>query len=146
MASEAEVFEKNDIVVYAKNDVERLAKIVSKHMDDYPNLYYTIAFEDGNEKRTDSKFLRRQTGPLPAAAPLSAESFEIILLTAASFAREQRSLEHELKQLGERSGVAQSGAELCSKRERWACAECFRPGGPAAEEPEPRVLETPVLA
>ena len=107
MASEAQVFEKNEIVVYAKNDVERLAKIVSKHMDDYPNLYYTIAFEDGNEKQTDSKFLRRQTGPPPAAAPLSAESFEIILLTAASFAREQRSLEHELKQLGERSGVAQ---------------------------------------
>jgi alpha-tubulin N-acetyltransferase 1 len=107
----AEVFERNETVVYDKNGVQRLAKIMSKHMDDYPNLYYTIQFEDGNEKQTDSKFLHRQDskqpGVPPALEPRPATSFDITMLTAANFAQEQRSLEHELKQLGERSAIAQ---------------------------------------
>ena len=41
------VFEKGQQVVYHKGDVERLASIVDKHLDDYPNLYYTINIING---------------------------------------------------------------------------------------------------
>ena len=97
------VFEKGQQVVYHKGDEERLASIVDKHLDDYPNLYYTISFEDGHEKQTDSKFL--SVAPAAPAGPI----YAISMLTGEYFQKERNvPLEHALKQLGQGSALAQN--------------------------------------
>lgn len=110
------VYEKGQQVVYRKNDVERLASIVQKHLDDYPNLYYTISFEDGNEKQTDPKFL----SPAPQKP-----AFEILMLTGDYFQKERNPpLEHALKQLGEGSAVAQKlNGPITSARKLVECPD-----------------------
>ena len=93
-------FEKGQKVVYRKAGVERLASIVAKHLDDYPDLYYTICFEDGHEKQTDSKYL--------SVAPVS-PAYTISMLTGDYFQKERNEpLEDALKQLGHGSAVAQN--------------------------------------
>jgi hypothetical protein len=115
--SDGQVFDKNDIVLYSKNGVEKMAKVVCKHLDDYPNLYYTIAFEDGNEKQTNPEFLSLVTGGASPAAsgggaaaapPLGSGGIDMTMLSAVNFQQEQRALEQELKVLGEKSGLAQN--------------------------------------
>ena len=50
-----------DMVVYQKGDIIQLAKVTGKHLDDYPNLYFTISYSncDGpGERQTTTRYLR----------------------------------------------------------------------------------------
>ena len=50
-------FNKSDIVFYQKDNKIDQVKIVGVHKDDFPNIYYTIAFSDGSEKQTYPNYL-----------------------------------------------------------------------------------------
>jgi len=54
--SETIVYKKNQKVWYIKNKPVP-AIITNIHLDDYPNLYYTILFQDGTEKQTIDKYI-----------------------------------------------------------------------------------------
>ena len=60
----AEGFSKGDRVMYMETDE---VIIVGRHMDDYPNIYYTIQFSDGREKQT----IVEKLSPLGLAAQSS---------------------------------------------------------------------------
>jgi hypothetical protein len=45
-------FTKGMFVIYRKNDIQECVEIIGVHKEDYPNLYYTIKFDNGNEKQT----------------------------------------------------------------------------------------------
>ena len=50
-------FSKGDTVFYQKDDQVDQVKIVGVHKDDFPNIYYTIAFPNGSEKQTYPNYL-----------------------------------------------------------------------------------------
>ena len=51
------VFTIGQDVLYSKNDITDVVKVISVHKDDFPNLYYTIKFDNGSEKQTIPKYL-----------------------------------------------------------------------------------------
>ena len=58
-----------DRMLYVKNGVERDALIRACHHDDFPNIYYTIVIDGGNdEKQTDHKNLQVILEDKPAVA------------------------------------------------------------------------------
>jgi hypothetical protein len=54
---EVKVFIVGQDVLYSKNDITEVVKIISVHKDDWPNLYYTIKFDNGSEKQTIPLYL-----------------------------------------------------------------------------------------
>ena len=46
-------YKKNNIVLYINsNKTISVVKIIDVHYDTYPDIYYTIEFEDGKHKQT----------------------------------------------------------------------------------------------
>lgn len=45
-------YSKGQFLIYRKNDIEECVEIIGVHKDDFPNIYYTIKFDNGNEKQT----------------------------------------------------------------------------------------------
>jgi hypothetical protein len=46
-------YKKNDIVLYINSDKTiSQVKIIDVHYNTYPDIYYTIEFEDGKQKQT----------------------------------------------------------------------------------------------
>lgn len=62
-------FSKGDTVFYQKDDQVDQVKIVGVHKDDFPNIYYTIAFPNGSEKQTYPNYLSLNN---PQSCPKSA--------------------------------------------------------------------------
>lgn len=61
---------KNDTFLYVKEGSRpQLVTIAHVHLDDYPNLYFTVKFvASGNEKQTTAQFLRRVQADAVSAA------------------------------------------------------------------------------
>lgn len=56
-ASPRERFGKNERVNYTKDTKIRECTVKEVHRDDAPNWYYTIVFDNGDEKQTIEKYL-----------------------------------------------------------------------------------------
>ena len=50
--TQEEGFKVGDEVTYKGTDEDEVVTVVGRHMDDYPNIYYTIQFSDKSEKQT----------------------------------------------------------------------------------------------
>lgn len=48
---------KKDVLLYTKNSVQSIVTVTNIHLDDYPDLYYTIQMPDGSEKQTTTTYL-----------------------------------------------------------------------------------------
>jgi hypothetical protein len=85
-------FSKGDTVFYQKDDQVDQVKIVGVHKDDFPNIYYTIAFPNGYEKQTYPNYLSLNK---PQSRPKSAGQ---ICTASQSKARYREALNSDSKQ------------------------------------------------
>jgi hypothetical protein len=69
-----------DSVVYQKGDIIQLAKVTGKHLDDYPNLYFTISYFNENgpgERQTTCRYLKY---PQSETVPVESGGFGINII------------------------------------------------------------------